>query len=298
MMPMLHSSMAVALPEPITPYFLLMGVLIPSAVALLMLLIGRRLGGMSAWVPALAIAAGILLGFVVAMPHKPLPALRLSGLRPGSDWTYCLVYPLALLGLLDALTKVSLWVRLIGSLAVAWGVVLLIAGGRLSYGMMALLAGAIWALTISTEALATRRRGALAPLVLWAVTSASSAVVMMSNSADGGRIALLLAGVLGAAVLTAWIFREIRFARGVSIQIVPLIAALLLSTDLYALDNFLWPNAALLAAGLATAWVGELPPLRSTISLAATMIPLAIVGARAAAEFQRAQQSQSADEAL
>ncbi|HEX8521847.1 MAG TPA: hypothetical protein VF669_06285 [Tepidisphaeraceae bacterium] len=138
--------------------------------------------------------------------------------------------------------------------------------------------GLVW--WFALERLATRVPGALVAAVLFITSIATALVLMNSGTQRFGQLSGSVAVVLAAALLLSWWLRLTASGGAVVVSAV-LLPGLIVAGHFYA--EVTTPHALILAAAPISAWLGQLPGIRSrrrlsyTISLVAVLAVLTVV---------------------
>jgi hypothetical protein len=199
--------------------FVLFAVLCPAIVCGVLLLSTLKWPNARAWIAALAVGVGYLVGHCANLGFVPP--------FPPSESKHALFYvTLAAMvaGVLrgsNSLHKALGWLAVI---AVAIGGPWLLLRFKFQQWQpvsvaIFLLIGAplITASTFVLDGWAERRRGAHLPFVLWLTTTMAAVALAMSGSLIYAQFGASLAGVLGACIVFSWIARDVSFARGATV---------------------------------------------------------------------------------
>jgi hypothetical protein len=257
----------------VSPTFVLLGLLLPALVAGAALYLGRgsrRLG-------ALGFGLGLLIGYPAVTGSLPQ--------MPPQDGTQMLFYVsigLALAAWFEARPGGSLASRFPLRIAVTFLVPLLLMKNRIahwepteSFQHVTLAALALLALWSGADALAERRKGATLPLVLWLAVTGASLALLASRFAINSQLCGVVASMLGAAVVAAWLRPELSLARGPIAVPAMLLGALCLGgVYLHELPPL---SGLLLVLAPLAAWLGELGPLARLPARRALIVRLALV---------------------
>lgn len=233
--------------------------------------ITRAAGSSLAFVAALTVSAGMLLGW----PRIP----------PAESWQW-LVY-LGLLGALPGLAGsasggLGVCTALASAAAGAWWIVPKWQEPRGWW--VAALAGTVM-ITFSLEPLARRRQGFGLPLTLFALSIASSAVLLLSGNLKLALLAGIIAACCGAAAVIGIWDRSFSLAGGPAGIVAIMLPCLLMSGQLLHYSEI--PNYAfyLPVLSLLALWVGEIGWIRrlgglksGAITLLVALIPLLVCG--------------------
>ncbi len=290
---------------PITPQWILYGLVLPAALAAAMLALValiRHQHAASAWLPiaaALGVAAAYFTGHWAQGEHGNWP--HFPPLE-ATDWIALVLLPtgvcIALFSASRRTASLSWALRVLAALAVAplvlmpyWRVddVTLTQAVATLDGPAALVL-IVW---LCTATLARRQPSAAVPVVMTLVATATGMTILLSSWATLGMLGLSLAAALAGVSVVGLLWRGRHGAAGVVDVSVIMLAGMLISAVYFAQLTIL--HAVLLGAAPLLAWAGMLPGVRNwrpwkRVLLQTTLvaIPLVIVIAQAAVAFNQA----------
>jgi hypothetical protein len=128
---------------------------------------------------------------------------------------------------------------------------------------------------ISLETLSARRPGVSLPLALWVWAAGSAAALAATGSLKYGQLAGILAAILGAACVAAWIQPRFTLAEGVLNGLVPCLMGTLICGTLY--SDLPLSSAIVLAAAPLALWLIEVPALRGRSGVAGAALRVGAV---------------------
>ena len=264
----------------VSPGLILLGFLLPAVIVGSALVFARR------W-PRLgppAVGLGFLVGHygvVGALPSFPPPGSTqmLFFLAAGAGmvgWFEGRGTARTQLGLLAPRVVVSALVPLLllRNLLRHWE-------ARAAFDTVGLAALALLVAWSGTDALAERRKGPSLAACLWLAATGASLSLMISGFALGAQFAGVVASMLGAVFVAAWIRPELSLARGLDTVVMLLLGALCVTgvhlAELPSLAGLLLVLAPLAAWLVELGPLAGLPPRRAAaLRFAAVLIPVAI----------------------
>jgi hypothetical protein len=272
-------------------------IFVPAGIALLILLASRLKPG-AWWLPSAFGAA-----FLIAFPGIRYEPWQIPALSEASNWLWIIGGVIALLAVIDSMTRLQNWARTVAVFVIA----AIAAGVFLKFkfrvwtpaqGTMMLLAGgalaALWWVAIESAA---DEGGGFVSILGWLIGVGICGVILPSASHIYGKLGLLLAAVSGALLVACLLPRSRIALRGFS-TIYAIMAVLLLAGATYLSDItplFLW----LLASTPLFILIGHLVPVRlnpwvrNTIRLILVALPLFTAVTLAIIEFNRQPQDDS-----
>lgn len=275
------------------PIDILLAVIVPSALALVVLAVSRGLGGASAgaWTcrgAALAVAGAFVAAYVARRGWPQVAPHEAQGFLPHGALAG------ALAALVLSLSRVPGWARWLAAAASAVAAAWLLLRFRFSIpaefggwsgvggaGLVALHALGILALWALLEPLAAGDDSPALPLALAAAAGLAGPVLGFRGSQDFSLIAAALSGALAGAALVAWWFGGSSLRRGAVLVFAVAHGGLLIgAAHLTELEPY---AAATLAATPLLAWVAMVPPLRSMRPPVRALLTSAVVAAPALA---------------
>ena len=230
----------------------LTGILLPAAVAGVLLVVGRVAGG-RLWAAALALGAGHLAG------HVGVRGWRGWVPQESTDWIAAGAAAGLLLGVLGATRRGPVVLRLALRWLAALGVAWLVAGRSLArrgeptgvlaeMALVAAGAAVAWTLLESRREADAPRPSAVTPLLLLVATACATLAIGLSGSVLLARLTGVLASTLGAA----WLLSALRLAPPLLPGAAPVVALTLLGLLLAAVVHARLPLiASILVAGAA-----------------------------------------------
>jgi hypothetical protein len=287
---------------PITTEDIVVGMLLPAAIALILFVIGWRRWRDNAsparglWTAPLAIALAIVCG-VFQLKHHAFPPYP-----PAESFDrlfYCIPFVFAVSLLLN-IRRLPIW-----ACALAVAIVSAIAFRYvLTFKFNALPPGEAWMWTafcaavpliwwLALDRYADRAPCVAPPVALFILGSAMAVIFMLSDILSDGKSALAIVAAIGSAAIAALFFADFRLGRGGVFAFVLL--TLLLGGHAFVTAGLQATELALVLISPVVLWLASLIPMRSLrpwqrvlIHLLLMSIPLAIATARAAVAFNKA----------
>ena len=206
------------------------------------------------WAGALTCALAVSVGYVGLWGWPGIPPLLAEGWLPFVAVAALLVSLLESFGLRSI--RSVLWFLLM------FGTVWVLSGPRHSawkgleiVGWCAGLSAAMLLICASLELVADHRPGASMPVCLWIWTVGIAGALASTGSLNYGLLAGMLAAIMGAGLVAAWIQPRISFARGTVTALTPLSMGLLFCGYFY--SELPGTCALILASAPLTTWLGE-----------------------------------------
>jgi hypothetical protein len=244
---------------------LLLAAGLPLVVSLAVLVVTRRrraaAGTASSWGGALAVGGGYLIAQAALQGGPPVPP------RERIDWLWCLTLAAVVLGTLEGLFPPKAWLRwgLRAPLGAAALVLLLLPllktwGREEMVGWLGGL-GTAWLISwVALDSLTERVPGVGPALLLLLLGLGVTLVLLLSGSAVLGQLGVAVTASLAGSLLLACLAPSLLPARGLATVVGTLLPGLLLLGYFYA--EVPAASAALLAAALPAAALGQIPPVR------------------------------------
>jgi hypothetical protein len=217
---------------------MLLGVVLPAAVALAVFVLARtwRRDSLGRIGTVLAIGGGYLAGHLALRGWPPFPPAE------STQWLVFLVLLVTFLGAVDVTSRVPDWVRWAVRAAVSLAVPCLLLQPLVDHAWspavamqwISLTALAIFASWSFLDWLASRTHGATLPLVLLIVSVGTSLVLLFSGSASLGQLAGVLAATMGVSLLLAFLRPGFSLGHGAVPVAMVLLAGLWINGKFYA----------------------------------------------------------------
>jgi hypothetical protein len=298
-----------SLEVPLSTEDVLLGIVLPGAIALIVLFIGwsrwRRNAPRASghWAAPVAFAIAFVTGFIElnhGVPSFP-PA-------ESSHRLFFLVPGLLLIALVLNLRKLTtigaaLIVAIVSAAAFRYGLAFkfrtMAPTHALTWTAICAVVVTLWWIALTSYAKSSPRIAA--PLALFILAGATSVLFMLSDTLSNGRCELTLLAAAAAAVLAAAIFRHFSFARSGGIFMFVILTTLLIGHS-YLTAGLTTLDMSLLLSAPIVLWLASLIPLRMkprkrvVVHLVLLSIPLGIATARAAVAFNRANRTASQSE--
>jgi hypothetical protein len=259
----------------LSPTQILLGLLIPSALAAALAILGWLTTGKSHGA-TLGVAAALAFAYKpMTGQWPPFPPVSTT------DWPLYFLFPLTLIALFE---KKIPWplrplITLIASAALAWLTLKPLSPGPLAAAIVALAATISWTLI---EPLTTRRPGVTAPILLWLLSTGSALLLLLGASPRLGFLAVTLAGIFGAYFLFSLLLKKNPISAGPALLCIPLLSAWL--SYAYLDSSVITPlELTLLTAAPLLAWIPELPKISNLKSWKRELLRAALVAAPIAA---------------
>ena len=270
----------------LSPTQILLGLLIPSALAAALALLGWLTTGKSHGA-TLGVAAALAFAYKpMTGQWPPFPPLSTT------DWPLYFLFPLTLIALFQQKIPWPLrhLITLIASAALAWLTLKPLTPGLLVTATVALAAVFSWSLI---EPLTTRRPGVTAPILLWLLSTGSALLLLLGASPRLGFLAVTFAGVFGAYFLFSLLQKKTPISAGPALVCIPLLSTWL--SYAYLDSSVITPlELSLLTAAPLLAWIPELPKIsnlkswkRELLRFALVAAPIAIAITLAAIQFKK-----------
>ena len=247
---------------------LVLGAGLPLAVSLVVLVLtrGRRPapGTASSWGGALAVGGGYLIGQATLRGGPPVPPLERI------DWLWYLTLGAVALGTLEGLLPARAWLRWglrvpVGAtvLAVLLLPLLKTWGRDEMLGWLGGLGAALFVFWLALDSLTERVAGVGPPLLLLLLALGVTLVLLLSGSAVLGQLGLAVTASLAGSLILACLAVLRLPPRGLATVVGTVLPGLWLLGYFYA--EVPAASAALLAAALPTAALGQVGPVRKRL---------------------------------
>jgi hypothetical protein len=259
----------------LSPSQILLGLLIPSALAAALALLGWLTTGKSHGA-TLGIAAALAFAYKpMTGQWPPFPPISTT------DRPLFFVFPFALIALFE--NKIPRPLRplltLIATAALAWLTLKPLTSSPLTLAIVPLAATISW---ILIEHLTARRPGPTGPILLWLLSTGSALLLLLGASPRLGFLTVTLAGVFGAYFLLSLLLKKSPISAGPALLCIPLLSAWL--SYAYLDSSVITPlELSLLTAAPLLAWIPELPKISSLKSWKRELLRAALVAAPIAA---------------
>ncbi len=232
---------------------ILFGLLLPSALAAILAIIGWLISGKS-WGATLGVPVAL------ALAYKPMTGSFPAFPPPGaSDWPLFLIFPIAVIALFER--RIPWPVRppivLCAAATLAWLTLRPVTPGPLATAVVPIIALIVWCLI---EPLAIRRPGVTAPILLWLISTGCAMLLLLGAGPKQGFLSVTFAGIFGAYFVVALIIKKTSLSCGPSMIAISLLASWLAYAH-FDSNVITIPEISLVAIAPALAWIVEISPL-------------------------------------
>jgi hypothetical protein len=279
-----------------TPHLIFFGLVFPTVVSAVLALLGQWFFRDIRWGPILGLCGGLILAYRgIAGQRLPMPPIE----APERIVVFGAV--LGIVAICASWRKLPWGIRVILAIiapaAMVWYVFKPIPVASIPVVQMwewaAVASGIALVVNASTEAIAIRRPGAAAALVLGPLAAGIGAMLLMVGTIKlgwlGAAIALTILGWFAATLIG----KNISLARGPVYVVVTLLAGLL-AYDYFESDNITLLQIALLSTAPLLAWIVEVPPMRrwsawkrELVRMVIVFIPIAFAVGMAVVQFRK-----------